>query len=366
MYIYLENDLADLDLSLDENGELLDFFSDFIYKSFKGKFIIDGKKALRNISKHIEDKRLKEKIKFIINRNMEYKKLFESLKFKISVSSGYTNVDKSSSSIKVPLVTLVMYDLGIVDFVAEDFNDSDYVDQAIRSFQLLNEELNVFRFKYNKINGGGANTPNVYEYHLNRNFNYVLCLCDSDKFSPKGPYGDNARECEKRLGPEHLSSLFITEGREIENDIPYTLIRNTFLNDPKTLKNITNLPSYKQCICNHILKFSDLKKGVTLHWIEKMPLKSENRKYWSLGARFIMDNYWHNIKDDGNTQLIPNISDKLLKNVSLFLKRKSDKELKDFLIENNASNDNDFYNFMSLGENFFWILFAFQEKKFVA
>lgn len=61
MYIYLENDLAELDLSLDENDELLDFFCDLVYKSFKGKFILDGKKSLRNIMKYVGDERTLKK-----------------------------------------------------------------------------------------------------------------------------------------------------------------------------------------------------------------------------------------------------------------------------------------------------------------
>lgn len=366
MYIYLENDLADLDFSKHENVEILDFFCDFIYKSFRGKFIVDGKKSLRNLNKYIIDSRLEGKIKFIINRNMEYKSLFQSLDFKISISNNYLNVVRKANCIEIPLSVFLNYDFGLVDFIAEDFNDSDYIDQAIRSFQIIRSDLSNFRFSYNKINGGGANTSNVFEYHLNRKVNYVLCLCDSDKFSPNGPYGLNAKECNKKLKPHHLSSLFITDGREIENDIPYSLIEQTFSNDPKTLKNIKELPCYKQYICKHLIKYADLKKGVTLHWVEKLTLNSENQKYWSLGSRFIMDKYWHKIKDDGTTLLVPNISEKVLKNVSLFLKQKSDESLRDYLIENNVCSNDDFYHFMSLGENFFWILFAFQDKKFVA
>lgn len=201
---------------------------------------------------------------------------------------------------------------------------------------------------------------------LKKNSNYVVCLCDSDKFSPNGPYGDNARECKKRLGSEDLSSLFITDGREIENDIPYSLIEHTFLNDPKTLKNIRELPYYKQYICSYLLKYADLKKGVTLHWIDNMKLNSENRKYWSVRSQFIMDNYWYKIRDDEKILLIPSVSEKLLENVSLFLKKKSDTELKNYLIKHNVFSNDDFYQFMYLGENLFWILFAFQDKKFVA
>lgn len=170
MYIYFENDLADLDLSLESNGELLDFISDFIYKSFKGKFILDGKKALRNFEKYIVDERLRAKISFIIHRNMEYKDLFDSLSFKLSISKNYTKVDKGGSVIKIPLDTLVGYDFEIIDFVAEDFNDSDYLDQAMRSFQLIRDDLKNFKINYNKINGGGRNTPNVYDYHLKKKF----------------------------------------------------------------------------------------------------------------------------------------------------------------------------------------------------
>lgn len=366
MYIYLENDLADLDLSLDENGELLDFLCDFIYKSFKGKFILDGKKALRNTSKYIVDQRLQAKINFIIQRNMEYKNLFNSLSFKLSISKNYNKVDRSEGVVKIPLDTLLGYDFENIDFVTEDFNDSDYLDQAMRSFQLVRDDLKIFRINYNKINGGGRNTPNVYEYYLKKNSNYVVCLCDSDRFSPGGPDGDNARECKKILGLEDLSSLFITDGREIENDIPYSLIEHAFLNDPKTLKNIRELPYYRQYICSNILKHADLKKGVTLQWVEKMKLNSENRKYWSVRSQFIMDNYWYKNKDDETILLVPSISEKVLKNVSLFLKKKNDTELKNYLLEHNASSNDDFYQFISLAEKLFWILFSFHDKKFVA
>lgn len=191
---------------------------------------------------------------------MEYRGLFESLKFKLNVSQKYSGIEKSSFSINIPLNIFAKYDLSYVDFVAEDFNDSDYVDQVIRSFQVLRDDLRVFSFKYNKINGGGRNTPNVYEHHLNSKNNFVICLCDSDKYSPKGPYGINAKECLKKINTDSLSHLFITDGREIENDIPYPLIIQTFAKDPQTLKKIEELPCYKKYICNQILKYSDLKK----------------------------------------------------------------------------------------------------------
>ncbi|ATZ65273.1 hypothetical protein [Acinetobacter bereziniae] len=365
MYIYLENDLANLDFRLEENEELLDFFCDLIYKSFKGKFILDGKKALRNIAKYAGEERIIKKINFIIQRNMEYRGVFNSLNFKINISKSYTNVERNNFSINIPLDIFFTYDFGYVDFIAEDFNDSDYIDQAIRSFQVLKDELGIFNVKYNKINGGGANTPNVYEHHLNSKLNYVICLCDSDKYSPKGPFGINARECLKKLKTDTIGRLFITHGREIENDIPYPLLFQTFSNDPSTLRKISELPCYKEYICEQILKYADLKKGVLLSWVDKIPASSENEKYWSNQSRFIMDNFWHKIIDD-KVVLVPGVSEKLLKNVSQFLKKKSDQELKEFLISHNASSNDEFYQFISLGEDFFWILFSFCDKKFVA
>ncbi|GAA5630426.1 hypothetical protein Acal02_01026 [Acinetobacter calcoaceticus] len=364
MYIYLENDLSDLDFVKKENSYILDFLFNLVYKSFKGKFILDGKKVLRHILKFSSDQMVSGKIKFIIQRNMEYKKIFNSLDFKISVSSKYKEVSKVGNVIKIPLDIFLSYDIGAVDFISEDYNDADYVDQLMRSYQLLNKEMKIFSLNYNKINGGGANTPSVYDYHLNKKDNIVVCLCDSDKFSPKGPMGINARECLKKNSTDSLSYFFMTSGREIENDIPFTLIQETFHNDPKTLKKINDLPLYKYNICDLILKYSDLKKGVPLSWIEKIPKTSENEKYWKHCSRIIIENFWY--VDDERTILIPSVAEKLLKNVTLFLKEKSDEDLENLLNSYQASSNDEFTQFMKLGEQFFWIIFSFHEKKFVA
>ncbi|RZG70190.1 hypothetical protein [Acinetobacter junii] len=365
MYIYLEDDLCDLDFELDENLLILDFIFNLIYKSFKGKFILDGKKTLRHVLKSSSDKMLVSKIKFIIHRNMEYKEVFRSLKFKINISNNYKTVHKVENIINIPLHVFLDYDIGVVDFISEDYNDADYIDQAMRCYQILNKNLRNFSLKYNKINGGGANTPNVYDYHLGKKDNIVICLCDSDKYSPKGPLGTNAKECQKKNSSDSISYFFMTNGREIENDIPFILIKKTFSNDPNTLKKINSLPLYKYNICNMILKYSDLKKGVPLSWIEKLPKTSENEKYWKHCSRIIIENSWYNVENE-KTIVIPNVAERLLKNVTLFLKNKSDEDLESLLNSYLESSNDEFIDFLSLGEQFFWIIFSFNEKKFVA
>lgn len=360
MYVYLENDLADLDLGLKENEPLLDFLCDLVYKSFKGKIILDGKRSLRSIAQFSSDDRMKSKISFIIQRNMEYRELFREVEFKIEISSKYTNIIRENNVLKIPVEEMIEYDFNGVDFIAEDFNDIEYLDQAIRAYKISDARLGNFITKYNKVNGGGNNIPNVYSYHLNKKTNLVVCLCDSDKFSPNGPLGSNASECRRISRTENLTYLFITEGREIENDIPHFFIESAFSNDPKTTKSINELPIYKNNICQYILDHSDLKKGVSLSWVDKMPKTSENEKYWASCARIIRENLWYR-GDEENIVLIPYVSGSLLKNVTNFLKKRNDMELKQILLEIDELN-----RFMNMGKNLFWIMFSFNEKKFVA
>jgi hypothetical protein len=369
MYIYLDNSLKDIDFEDESSSDFLDKICDFINKSFRGKFIIDGKFFLKKLSSLGLGFRTESKIKFIINRNLEYKDFYDSSVFKIIVYHQKA-LKEDSNAIYIDFETFINYEFNQIDFIAEDMNDAEFVEQIIRIYKIVNKIDVKFVNSFNVINGGGANTPRMYDYHIKQNKNFVVCFCDSDKFSPAGNYGENARKC-SRISKNTFSKFFTTYGREIENDIPIEIIRNCFSSDVSTLKRINLLSSYENYICAKILKYADLKKGVSNIWVEKMNSNSENGRYWGVCQNVIYDLIWFSYKYNSKNYeneyiLLPYISENILKNVTAYLKKMCDDDLLQVINSINYKKDNNSSSLYELSEKLYWITYSFKPEKFVA
>lgn len=83
-------------------------------------------------------------------------------------------------------------------------------------------------FRYIPINGGGQTSSIQFQAEIDRN-NIVVCITDTDKYSPGDKGGGTytaAKSVFERNENKFVGAFMPSIGREIENYIPYSILRN--------------------------------------------------------------------------------------------------------------------------------------------
>ncbi len=124
------------------------------------------------------------------------------------------------------------YLLAETRFIVEDIDvDGRFYEHLLAENQKLGD---VPSYKFEMVHGGGSRIPRVFEAELRRG-GIVVCVVDHDKLAPMDQLSSSAirvlREYEKRNGDVtgdgdcFIGIALATVGREAENYIPYSLLR---------------------------------------------------------------------------------------------------------------------------------------------
>lgn len=118
-------------------------------------------------------------------------------------------------------------------FVLEDIGDDFDLYRQILSE--ARRQTNVPSFTFNSIHGGGASTPRVFEHEIS-NDRVTVCVVDNDKLAPCDRNSGTARSVLGILKRRNLDDTdpaqpfigiaFTTVGRELENCVPYCILKN--------------------------------------------------------------------------------------------------------------------------------------------
>ena len=122
----------------------------------------------------------------------------------------------------IPLRWLAVRSLDEVQFVAEDLNDINVLVSAAHD-SLNKRRFFKFAIRLEPVAGGGANTSRSFQMKAIERQKITICLVDSDKASPSAPIGNTASKCAQVSG-SGLYELRVTDGRTIENVLPWRLI----------------------------------------------------------------------------------------------------------------------------------------------
>ncbi|MCL6248033.1 hypothetical protein M5F00_09180 [Acinetobacter sp. ANC 4945] len=283
MYIYLDDDLAELDLK--NNPKLALKLSLLITSAVHGCNLLNAKKktfkslinsdGLSDIDKtHLEQ---------ILRFNFEYTDFFEKLTYKIIITNTKASVykDEDSTTWYFPLEKIEYGYLDSVELLAEDLSDGELLLYAVKHYIKLNS-IKRLGFNITPRNGGGANIAKNFKKSLEPQSNFVIAFCDSDKFSPQANFSEVTQKCHDIADEEtSFGCFFHTDGREIENDIPLLFIENGHLQDPAVLKNISEISTLKGKLKTPFFKYVDLKEGLSPNWIAKLGKGSDCKIFWN-------------------------------------------------------------------------------------
>jgi hypothetical protein len=174
----------------------------------------------------------------------------------------------------VPLAWLDGIILDSTFLVTEDLNDFNVLVVAARAY-LASKNLNGFVLQLRPAPGGGSNTWRILQHAAVEARNPTICVVDSDRDYPGAPVGHTANACLK-LNGSGLFQVRVTEGRSLENSIPWSLIdrvRTSKLGS-QPLKTLTTVEP--ECA-----KYLDLKNGMDGRTILGRP-------YWERIARTLV------------------------------------------------------------------------------
>lgn len=131
---------------------------------------------------------------------------------------------------EVPLHWIASRPLQKASLICEDLYDISILENAAAD-HLYKSSLRSFSVKISHDPGGGGNSHRLLEKKAISDQIITVCVVDSDKPSPLGPLGATAQKCVGVAG-DGLFELCITNGRSLENALPWRLVDVVYGGNP--------------------------------------------------------------------------------------------------------------------------------------
>lgn len=280
MYIYLDDSLESLDFTKSENvktiGYLLDAFSE-------GYFILSAKRSfLKKLSECSElSSCSRQSALYAYSNYATNQGFYDKIPFKIIITSNLTEIDNQAKKwiIELSKVTPGFLSKGVL-ILAENLNDSTFLNFAAQHFQLQNkDQLRSMKISNHFQGGGGDTIKDELQNQLDKMQDFIFCFKDSDKLSLECEISENAKECIDRINQNTWLSLFShTKCREAENLIP-----------DKLLEKAPNVPYHQLRLVRELstefetdfYSYIDIKHGLTKKFYKNLPKKSPKELFWT-------------------------------------------------------------------------------------
>jgi len=117
-------------------------------------------------------------------------------------------------------------------FVVEDITDDVCLYRHILSE--AQKQTKIPSFDFDAVHGGGAGTPTVFEHEISKD-RVTVCIVDTDKLAPCDGNSGTARKALRILKRRNqdntrpdqpfIGIAYTTVGRELENYIPYSILK---------------------------------------------------------------------------------------------------------------------------------------------
>lgn len=356
MYIYLMDDVDSLDF---QNLEVISSIENLINTAYEGCNIIDAKRSTFKYLQGLDvfGKATLQKLKQIIDFNNEYYPLYDDVDCKICVSGLASSFYKDGNNWVIPLSSFNYGNFSGLELLAEDESDAKLLIHAIKHYQLLHSNLKNFNISVVPSNGGGANIKKIINTKIDAKEKILVCFCDSDRFSLKSEFGSVTKDCKEISNQSDFPCFFFhTEGREIENDLPFYFIDEilTYQNNPDVISLFLKIKTINE-IDRDIIKYYDFKEGILFKDIQHITC-AISKDFWQatiekLDSAGLLEVEKNNLKD--TDIIIPHISKSIAANVLDWLDFKFDRKPKK--VHEVIKNDNDAQAWLTHGEKLFWL-----------
>lgn len=347
------DDITSLDFG---NLEVISNVENLINTAYEGCNIIDAKRSTFNFLKNLGvfGTATISKIKQIIEFNNEYHSIYGEIDFKIYVSGRSSGFSRNGNEWTIPLSSFNYGNLSGLELLAEDESDAKLLIYSIKHHQSLNSDLRNFNISVTPSNGGGANIKKIIVSKIEAQEKILVCFCDSDKLSQFSELGDVTKECREKSNTADFPCFFFhTDGREIENDLPFYFIDEVinFQNNSDVKSSFLNIKSIYQIDAN-IIRFSDYKEGISYNDIQNITC-SDSKRFWEDTIERLYDNELLVKPLKEGDVIIHHLSKSIASNVLDWLDYKID--LKPKRVHEIIKSDVDAQAWLKHGENLFWL-----------
>jgi len=217
----------------------------------------------------------------IMNRAVEYHSLIDTVVYRIIVYiediKEPRGVVRQQNTWLVPLH--FFSDGGLLQSAILGENDLDAeLFLHLAAIYQYQKKLGSFLLKGRPRSGGGSGTPRVLTSYLRHEYSPCLCVTDSDKLHPTYQQSSTSRNCGRVAQVKQRIVEYIgLDEREIENLLPLN-----FLKKIAPVEDFLRDCGNAQIDVNKFWNYIDIKRGVSLSWIEKKD--EETKKFWQKPA----------------------------------------------------------------------------------
>lgn len=220
------------------------------------------------------------------------------LKQSYTQSGGIIGIAKCALTIDVEGKELIETAPSFFSIGVEKFLNSEYTKESVLLVEHIENDglfyehifeslRKLVAIKYHKVdikNGGGTTIVACLRDEIAKN-RAVVCLLDSDKYSPSDTQSSTAKKaCKTAAKQVYVGSVMETVGREIENFIPLSIYQDHLFPDYGHYPLLHQLLDKQdiECFGDCLWLFFDIKQGLdgnalaqktlspeTIEWIEK-------------------------------------------------------------------------------------------------
>lgn len=183
--------------------------------------------------------------------------------FAVIVDAG-TEPTRVGEHWEIPLQWIAQHPLQESQLLSEDLYDVELLVGAAEDHQ-YRSKLFALRIRLDRLQGGGGNAWRVLENSISAS-RHVLCIVDSDRECPGGPIGPTAANVLRVTG-RSLYETRVTDGRELENVIPWKLLDERF---PTARPAPSEFLAKLAAAHAEAPKFADLKRGCFGHDVTRL------------------------------------------------------------------------------------------------
>lgn len=280
MYIHLDNDLAQSHIwsSLDNLSSL----ENILAAAYEGHHLVFGEVAILRALKEVKgiSRRSEVVLSRLINSYAQYGGSYSKLGFKLIVHAGDGEVKfVSEGNWSVPLrVCGKLAAVGKPILLAENLVDAKLYEHAAKHYKVINR-IKGLRLSARLDGAGGSTTPQRLQHIVQEAEELCICMTDSDRLSPRDIVSSSAKKCDGLVREaRHPVWHVTTNARELENVLPRDIFFECL--DVEAGERWNSLLKILDSSGVSFIDYSDLKEGVSVWWILKLPEASPSRDYW--------------------------------------------------------------------------------------
>ncbi|WP_350998099.1 hypothetical protein [Shewanella sp. TB7-MNA-CIBAN-0143] len=260
----LIDDLENNEFTEDEIEALADIAS--LRKNGRG-FVLADKKLLIKLAQHNAFAQYtRNSFTQIYRDQTKWFNLVNNFNFIINITSNKLNHHNSltldTDNIYIPLSEFKNRESVII---AENSIDIRFFTSLTKAY-IKTKGIKGISLSYRSVLGGGDTTHQVINDHQSDQDGPAICILDSDKTYPGGNFGSTAAKVFELVKSEKLTKIITTESREVENIIPFSILKSIFSNNKMQLEKINKYEKFRDITLgsNLPIKYIDFKKGLKL------------------------------------------------------------------------------------------------------